>query len=708
MRIGGRYEIMEILGSGGFGITYKAIDMQKPSKPICVVKELLSQHTNTFRQDFFQKEARILELLGTHPQIPNLFAYFEEDGKFYIVQEFIQGQCLNIEIVPGKKFPESYVIQLLTDVLEVLTFVHAQNVIHRDIKPHNLIRRKEDGKVCLIDFGIVKEVASQVHKTDGSIKTSIMAGTFGYMPTEQVRGKTVFASDIYAVGITAIQALTGLKTQDIEEDPQTAELSWQHTVHINDNLADYLTKMVRRHHSLRHENAQAALIELQRITPSLPTAISSPFISTASLQNPGVVSPRDLYYQEAANLAQKSGGIFDPLMLKKLENKRLDLGLTEQEAKEIRQSVTKAFQQNHRQTQKSVQQTNKNHPITPPIITPSAPSTIPTPPTPPKLPKSTNIGINRSRVNSQSQKPDSAVSQANSSVIKTQPFVFETAKIEPRNMLLGLFKNSEIQRNKKTAALFIEQLENNIDLELVAILGGSFLMGVSKQEEESMDRGTPQHPVLIEPFLLGKYPVTQAQWKAVSKLPKIKLDLDPDPSHFKGDNRPVEQISWYETQEFCARLSQKTGRLYRLPSEAEWEYACRAGSTTPFCFGNTLSTDLANYNGEYVYGDGNKGIYRKETTDVGVFPANDFGLYDIHGNVWEWCQDGWYDNYVGAPNDGSAWLNDNDIHPRRVLRGGSWSYRPVYCRSAYRVNYPPVSKDQNHGFRVACSAKWKD
>ncbi|WP_353932535.1 bifunctional serine/threonine-protein kinase/formylglycine-generating enzyme family protein [Okeanomitos corallinicola TIOX110] len=673
MRIGGRYEILEILGNGGFGITYKARDMQKPSKPICVVKELLSQHNNTFRMNFFQKEARILEALGTHSQIPHLLAYFEENEKFYIVQEFIQGQCLDREILPGKQLSEGYVIKLLQDVLEVLVFVHEQNVIHRDIKPPNLIRRQEDGKVCLIDFGIVKE--TDIYKSNGSVKTSIMAGTFGYMPSEQARGKTVFSSDIYALGITAIQALTGLQSQDIEEDPQTAELSWQHSVQVSNHLAAFLTKMVRRHHSLRYQNAQAALAELKKITPSLPTAI---------LSNPVVTNPRDLYYQEASSLGQKYNGKFSPIILKRLENKRLDLGLSVQEAQEIRELVIQSYQQNQHPHQE-LKQGNRQQII------------------PPKLPKSSNpnIGINRSRANSQPQK-------SRSSAIKTQPFVFETAQLESKNLLFGLIKNREIQRSQKTAKLFIEELENGVILELIAISSGKFLMGSSQEEIESMDRGFPQHLVLIEPFLLGKYPITQAQWKAVSSLPKIQIDLDPDPSNFKGLNRPVEQISWYETQEFCARLSQKTGRLYRLPSEAEWEYACRAGTITPFYFGNTISTELANYNGEYIYGNGSKGIYRKETTDVGTFPANAFGLYDIHGNVWEWCQDGWYDNYIGAPNDGSAWLNENDNHPRRVLRGGSWSYRPVYCRSAYRINYPPVSKDQNHGFRVACSAKWNE
>ncbi|TAF08025.1 MAG: serine/threonine protein kinase [Nostocales cyanobacterium] len=685
MRLGGRYEIIEVLGNGGFGITYKATDTQKPSKPICVVKELLSQHHNTFAANFFEKEAIILEILGTHSQIPHLFAYFEENKKFYIVQEFIQGQCLDKEIIPGKQLSEGYVAKLLQDVLEVLTFVHQQQVIHRDIKPQNLIRRQQDGKVCLIDFGIVKEVASQIMNSNGSVQTSIMAGTLGYMPAEQARGKTVFASDIYAVGMTAIQAITGLRSQDIEEDPQTAELLWQKEAQVNDNLAAFLTKMVRRHHSLRYQNAQAALEDLKKLTASLPTAIlSPPVLGTAA---------RDIYYQEAANLALQANGQLSPVMLKILETKRLDLGLSEQEAREIRQAVLQPYREYERRQQLAQK------------ITPNQQSIATKPPQSP---------IHKTSYKSQSQQLQQVETRSSksffpppsSAIIKTQKFEFETAQLILKPRFLGLGASWEIQRSKKTAELFLEDLENGINLELVAIPQGTFLMGLSEKETEGADSGTPQLQVTIQPFLLGKYPITQAQWQAVSRLPKVKTDLYPDPSHFKGANRPVEQVSWHDAQEFCARLSRKTGRLYRLPSESEWEYACRAGTNTPFYFGNTISTDLANYNGEYVYANGPKGIYRKETTNVGTFPANAFGLYDTHGNVWEWCEDGWYDNYIGAATDGSARLTGSDNHPRRVLRGGSWSYRPVYCRSAYRVNYPAVSRDQNQGFRVACSAKW--
>jgi formylglycine-generating enzyme required for sulfatase activity len=208
---------------------------------------------------------------------------------------------------------------------------------------------------------------------------------------------------------------------------------------------------------------------------------------------------------------------------------------------------------------------------------------------------------------------------------------------------------------------------------------------------------------------MGKYPITQAQWKAIASRTdlKVKQDLDFNPAYFKdrpdSDRRPVEQVNWYDAIEFCARLSKLTGGEYRLPSEAEWEYACRAGTTTPFYFGETITGELANYNASNTYADEPNGEYRNETTRVGQFPPNAFGLYDMHGNVREWCADTWHDNYDGAPTDGSVWIeNGNDN--RSPLRGGSWGYNPTYCRSAIRYDYyfRRVNRINNYGFRVAC------
>jgi formylglycine-generating enzyme required for sulfatase activity len=268
-------------------------------------------------------------------------------------------------------------------------------------------------------------------------------------------------------------------------------------------------------------------------------------------------------------------------------------------------------------------------------------------------------------------------------------------------------QGQEIHRRPGTAFYVTEDLGQDVCLEMVAIPGGRFQMGAPKTEAESYDTERPQHQVAVEPFLMGKYPVTQAQWQTVAALPKVKVDLQPDPAHFKGKNRPVEQVSWNEAVEFCDRLSRKTGKLYRLSSEAEWEYACRAGTTTPFHFGETLTPDLSNYDGSYTYSNGPKGRYREQTTDVGSFSPNAFGLHDMHGNVWEWCFDHWHDSYGGllrqAPTDGNAWLSEEE-EANRLLRGGSWFNYPENCRSVNRFRYTRAVRYNDIGFRVACAA----
>ncbi|BAZ22805.1 hypothetical protein NIES4073_36920 [Kalymmatonema gypsitolerans NIES-4073] len=290
-------------------------------------------------------------------------------------------------------------------------------------------------------------------------------------------------------------------------------------------------------------------------------------------------------------------------------------------------------------------------------------------------------------------------------------------KVTKRNLqsVLGRWAASRqltIHRHLSQAQCFIEDLGNGVQLEMVAIPEGSFLMGSPEDELEHHESESPQHTVTISPFYMGKYPVTQAQWQAVAALPQVNRELKRDPSYFKGANRPVEQVSWYDAVEFCDRLSQYTGKSYRLPSEAEWEYACRARTTTPFHFGETITSELANYDANSTYGNGVKGTYRGETTEVGSFGvANAFGLYDIHGNVWEWCLDDWHDNYEGAPTDGSPWFNDDNDNisqrqGRAVLRGGSWVSNPTSCRSASRYYFNRAGRDYFNlyfGFRVVCA-----
>lgn len=293
--------------------------------------------------------------------------------------------------------------------------------------------------------------------------------------------------------------------------------------------------------------------------------------------------------------------------------------------------------------------------------------------------------------------PKQAATPLNLTLLPT--ITFDQVSLDPQGQIVA--------RPPGQAKQWREDLGQGLTLDMVAIPGGSF------------HQGFLQHPTFVPPFLMGQYPITQAQWRAVAMLPAVERPLELHPAAFDGDDRPVEQVSWYEAVEFCRRLSAYSHRRYRLPSEIQWEYACRAGTHTAFHFGPTLTTEVANYRGtdsEFGmggYDQGPGGVYRQSTTPVTHFPyANGFGLYDMHGNVWEWCQDPWQRDLDPLDYEGD-WL---DAPPRisldpdnpRVLRGGSWFFGPRYCRAAYRNRSRPNYKLNNIGFRVICALPWAE
>jgi formylglycine-generating enzyme required for sulfatase activity len=273
-------------------------------------------------------------------------------------------------------------------------------------------------------------------------------------------------------------------------------------------------------------------------------------------------------------------------------------------------------------------------------------------------------------------------------IVEIEQRILKAVKISPPKIQFTSVKvdaqGEIVDRPQGEAEIFVEDLGDGVSLTMVKILGGEVLMGSPTSEEGRSTDESPQHLVKVPEFYMGKTLVTQAQWQQI---------MGNNPSHFTGDVKlPVEQVSWLDTQEFCQKLSAQTQREYRLPSEAEWEYACRAKTTTPFCFGETITDKLANY-----------GFQRSKTTPVGEFPPNAFGLYDLHGNLWEWCQDHWHENYEGAPINGSSWLDlDASKDAFRLLRGGSWYYDPRDCRSASRYFFTPVFRNDYFGFRVVC------
>jgi formylglycine-generating enzyme required for sulfatase activity len=261
-------------------------------------------------------------------------------------------------------------------------------------------------------------------------------------------------------------------------------------------------------------------------------------------------------------------------------------------------------------------------------------------------------------------------------------YEFETVRLNERGRV--------VERRRAEAHYFSEDLGGGVELDMMAIPGGSFLMGSPEGQDFTESDEHPQHTVIVQPFYMGKFEVTQAQWKAI---------IGNNPSSFKGDDLPVDNVSWYEAMEFCDRLSRATGRLYRLPTEAEWEYACRAGTRTPFAFGETITPDIVNYSGNAPYLLAPKGIYRQRPIPVGSLGvANGFGLYDTHANLREWCIDPFHDSYIGAPTDGSAW--EGGDAKLRITRGGAWVNVAAVCTTTRRFWCVPENGYKLTGFRV--------
>ena len=532
-----RYRGVRVIGEGGFGRTFLAVDEQRLDTP-CVIKQFLPQQSGSAAlekaTELFKQEAFRLRDLGKHSHIPDLLAFFPQEGRLYLIQEFIEGKNLLDELQQKGKFSESEVKQILVELLPILQFVHDNKVIHRDIKPENIIRSSQTGALFLIDFGVSKEVGGSVLTRVGTI-----TGTPGYAPPEQMRGKVFPNSDFYSLAVTCIRLLTGYFQKDDGDDlifdSMRMQWIWKQYVSVSQELEIVLDKMLQDLPINRFQSANEVLSGLEK-----------QIVSTSS-----------------------------------------------------------------------------------------------------KLPVSYN------------------------------------------HLQTGLPKINY----PKIPTSFIENLGNYVFLEMLKISGGKFIMGSPYGEGDDSEK--PQHQVTVPPFFMGKYPVTQAQWERIAALPKVNIDLHPQPSHFqaKGVNLPVERVSWHDAQEFCARISKHTGKIYRLPSEAEWEYACRAKTTTPYYFGESITFDLANYS-KFLFG---------KTTDLGKFPPNNFGLYDMHGNVWEWCEDGWHENYINAPiwpNDSIPWISSNDVY---VMRGGSWCSDDKICRSAYRHYSDPYDRCYDYGFRLVVS-----
>ena len=321
----GRYQITNYLGGGGFGETYVANDTQLPGSPQCVVKKLKPQSTDIttleIARRLFDTEAQVLYKLGNHDRIPQLLAYFEENAEFYLVQELIIGNDLSQELKSGVIFTQNQVMSLLQEILEILDFVHQQKVIHRDVNPRNILRREQDNKLILIDFGAVKQITTKLVNSPDITKSTVAIGTPGYTPGEQAQGTPKFSSDIYALGIIAIQALTGLSPDQLEKDVETNEIIWQNFATVSPEFAQFLNQMICYDFRQRYASATIALQALQELNKNTSgTIIIAPATLPNQVKNPQ--NTKGIFWKLLLGIFILGIGSFGAIfMLNRLNNK---------------------------------------------------------------------------------------------------------------------------------------------------------------------------------------------------------------------------------------------------------------------------------------------------------------------------------------------------------------------------------------------------
>ena len=659
------YRIEKVLGEGGFGITYKAKNLPLDIPVVIKTPNSKLQRDRNYPKyvQNFTREARQLAKLGLnpHPHIVRVTNLFQEDNLPCIVMDFIPGESLYDLVQTQGKLSETKAVEYIKQIGSALTVCHKAGIIHRDVHPNNILIRNDNGKAVLIDFGIA-----------GTTQTSrnTHSGNRAFAPWEQLasweqQNSKTPQVDIYTLAASFYYLVTGeVPIECLARKYNNSELI--EPKQLNPSLSGTVNKAILKGMEVLPENRPNSIREWLDLLVAIPKKKDNKEQSSNKREIPATFIPVKEQPVEPVVIPEPS------------------------------------------QKNTSIPKINKNNPPGSNVtrrrwlkyagLSVGAIGVT-------LIGKGLWNDFGKDRWNNLSQqigKIDPPKEANNKPSLAEYKFYVITVND----------RGEEIKLEEGKAKYFTEDLGNGITLEMVEIPGGTFMMGTEDEEIERLVKKydnnwlrseKPRHKVTIPAFYMGKFQVTQAQWKAVAELPQIGIKLGFAPSSFTGDKLPVEYVSWYDAVEFCARLSKHTGKEYRLPSEAEWEYACRAGTTTPFHFGETITSDLANYNGNYTYANEPKGEYRGTTMPVGSFPPNAFRLYDMHGNVWEWCEDSWHENYQAAPNDGGAWISlKNNDNRYRILRGGSWSYYPWGCRSAYRDGINPDVRSDDFGFRLAC------
>ena len=800
-RLGG-YEILAVLGRGGFGITYQAYD---PSlNKVVAIKEYLpgefAMRTTDSRvgptseadvADYqwglarFVDEARTLARFD-HPHVNRVYRFFEANGTAYMVLEYVEGEVLSARLRQAGRLTEREVTQLLADVLSGLEEVHGAGYVHRDLKPGNLMVRP-DGRVVILDFGAARQAVGQRSKSITSILTP------GYAPIEQYDTKAEDVgpwSDIYALGMVAYRCVSGLGDGDLPDAVTRSR-------HIHKGVADLTpaaTLGKGRHDGRLLEGIDWAIrvnederpqsigewrtvlppLEEQAALPSSPPpVVTKPARSSSSVSRWATVAgitaligavgggaywlgqrtPRPVVMEQGSDpssapqasrpIPEASAPAVETPVVYPFVVETGPVG-AEVELLGIQESYRAGMElpvgryqvevraEGYEPQRVWVEHAEGGAPHRVELAAIRQPFTIMAEPAEARI-RIMNIpqryqegmelpagdyevevsaegyttvtetvihGVEPTERRIALAPTEPAISSDSSEAGPTEPPVASAPPV-PRHDLLRLWE-AEGRRQQAAATPTPFQDCPSCPM-LVEVPAGWFLMGTPASEEGRDGNEGPQHRVTIARGLaVGMYEVTFEEWDSCVSGGGCN-GYRPYDRGWSRQRRPAINVSWEDAQAYVQWLSGQTRKSYRLLSEAEWEYVARAGTTTPFHFGGTIATSQANYNGNYTYGSGRRGRYRGQTLPVGSFAPNAFGLYDTHGNVWEWVEDCWNGSYRGAPADGSA-RGSGDCS-RCVRRGGSWIDLPPALRSGFRNGFTSVIRVDVNGFRVARTSR---
>jgi formylglycine-generating enzyme required for sulfatase activity len=664
------YHILSLLGKGGMGEVYLAEQLRVGRRRVAlkVLSRACSEDPEIVKR--FENEAASSGRIH-HRNVVMIFeSRATDDGQLYVAMEYVDGKTLRDEISERGTLPLAEVVEITKQICAGMNAAHRLGIVHRDIKPDNImLTRDDDGEriAKVLDFGIAR--LSEPGTAQSRTASGIVMGTPYYMSPEQALGSTGdkidARSDIYSLGMVVYQMLTGRVA--FESD------SWMSVMYKHIHEPPLAPRELRPELGWYEEFEQTVLKALEKDRDKRPQTVVD-FAGELETTYRRAIAANPEKTLSAAYDATIAGVAPPFASTASAAAVRLQTVAPVEPATSVSPHATAATAApgfwNRRNTMAVVCLL-----IVAAIIVVyflrSMPATAPR----------------------ETVAPGVATAPVAKPIPPMQTFAFDVQTLNRTGHL-------EMTR-RASAQYFSENLSDELSIEMIGIPAGSFKIGTPETQREGEPDERPQRHISVPRFFMSRYEITIAQWRAVARMPRVSRDLDANPSAFKGDSKlPVQNVSWIEAVEFCERLSRATGRQYRLPTEAEWEYACRAGTQTPFNLGETITPELVNYDGNYPFADAPKGLMRRQPIPVGSTSApNAFGLQNMHGNVAEWCSDVWHESYIGAPSDASSWEDGGDVN-MRVLRGGSWYDGGNNCRSASRVKDPADARMPFIGFRI--------